>query len=195
MRITDENQLERDFQQLCDQLRDPDVLNPVHGAPVFYFVFPPKHILTIRRLLPGWISKLNHDHDLQVETISLSEVLWELVDESGRWEAWLEVEDEFDTEEINESIRSVLRSNNAMIERVAERVTSVSPSTIVFIVDVDLLHPFFRTRPIENYLMSQAENPVVFFYPGRRSGQYGLHFLEFYPEDPGYRSTLIGGLA
>jgi hypothetical protein len=31
------------------------------------------------------------------------------------------------------------------------------------------------------------------FYPGTRSGQYGLHFLGFYPVDGNYRSTLLGG--
>ena len=194
MRISDENQLERDFQQLCERLRDPDVLNPVHGAPVFYFVFPPQQSLKIRRYLPGWIAQLKNKYDLDVETISLSEILWDLIDESGRWEEWLDFEEDFDIDEINESIRSVLRNNNAMIEHVTEKAIAFSKGTIVFIVDVDLLHPYFRTRSIENYMMSQVDNPVVFFYPGRRSGQHGLHFLEFYPEDPGYRSTLIGGL-
>jgi hypothetical protein len=35
--------------------------------------------------------------------------------------------------------------------------------------------------------------PTVIFYPGARSGQYGLHFLGFYPVDGNYRSTLLGG--
>jgi len=34
----------------------------------------------------------------------------------------------------------------------------------------------------------------VIFYPGRRSGQYGLHFLGFYEFDGNYRATLLGGL-
>jgi hypothetical protein len=195
MRIPDENRLEHDFQQLCERLRDPDVLNPVHSAPVFYFVFPPRQILTVRRLLPGWIAQLKNDYGLKVEKISVAEILWELIDESGRWEEWLESEEDFEVDEVNESVRSVLRNNNAMIKRVTEEATAFGENTIVFVMDVDLLHPYFRTRPIENYMMSHVKSPVVFFYPGRRAGQYGLHFLEFYPVDPGYRSTIIGGLA
>ena len=81
-----------------------------------------------------------------------------------------------------------------IVERVAERVMTSREHTVLFITDVELLHPYFRSRVIENYLNNKVQIPTVFFYPGRRTGQYGLHFLEFYPEDPGYRSTLIGGL-
>ena len=47
---------------------------------------------------------------------------------------------------------------------------------------------------IEVELESEVKTPTVIFYPGRRSGQYGLHFLDFYPVDGNYRSTLLGGL-
>ena len=53
---------------------------------------------------------------------------------------------------------------------------------------------YLDERELIGYAYTPVQVPIVFFYPGRRAGQYGLHFLEFYPEDPGYRSTLIGGL-
>jgi len=126
--------------------------------------------------------------------LSLSEVMWQLIDASGRWDDWLELEPEFDLKEINEAIRDVLRSDNALVERVAERVSPPRENTVLFITDVELLHPYFRSRVIENYLNNKVQIPAIFFYPGRRAGQYGLHFLDFYPEDSGYRSTLVGGL-
>jgi hypothetical protein len=57
-----------------------------------------------------------------------------------------------------------------------------------------MLHPYFRARILESILHDRIKVPTVIFYPGRRSGQYGLHFLGFYPEDGNYRATLIGGL-
>ena len=32
-------------------------------------------------------------------------------------------------------------------------------------------------------------------HQGQRAGQFGLHFLDFYPYDGNYRATLLGGLA
>ncbi|HNT55086.1 MAG TPA: DUF1788 domain-containing protein [Anaerolineaceae bacterium] len=193
--LSDEQRLEESFNELARRLREPDVLNPQHGAAVFYLVFPPSQILTVRRLLPAWMARLQHEQDLQVQQVSLAEILWELVDESRRWEGWLAVEGDFEQEQVNDAIASVLRENNAFVQRVVERALKAEPGQVVFLTDVELLHPYFRTRPIEGALHQQAQAPVVFLYPGRRAGQYGLHFLGFYPEDPGYRSSLIGGLA
>ncbi|MDY7076877.1 MAG: BREX protein BrxB domain-containing protein [Chloroflexota bacterium] len=192
MPIPDDVQLNADFEKLRQRLDDPDALNPAHSDPIFYFVYSPSQILTMRKLLPGWIARLRNENGLEVETLSLSEVMWELVDASGRWDAWLEVESDHDLEDINESVRVVLRSGNALVEQVAERTATFRENTILFITDVELLHPYLRSRVIERYLNNKVQIPTVFFYPGRRAGQYGLHFLEFYPEDPGYRSTLVG---
>jgi hypothetical protein len=194
MPIPDEVQLDADFEKLRQRLGDPDALNPAHSDPIFYFVYSPSQILTMRKLLPGWIARLRNENGLEVETLSLSEVMWELIDASGRWDGWLEVEPDHDLENINEAVRDVLRADDALVERVAERTATFRENTVLFITDVELLHPYFRSRVIENYLNNKVQIPTVFFYPGRRAGQYGLHFLEFYPEDPGYRSTLIGGL-
>ena len=67
-------------------------------------------------------------------------------------------------------------------------------NAVVLLTEAELLHPYFRTRTIESKLHDKVKKPVVIFYPGRRSGQYGLQFLDFYTVDGNYRSTLIGGL-
>ena len=115
------------------------------------------------------------------------------MDESGRYEAWLELEAGADAEQINEAVRDVLRSEDRLAERVASRIGQASGPSVVLLTDAEMLHPYFRTRAIEGKLHDRVQVPTVIFYPGRRSGQYGLHFLEFYPVDGNYRSTLIGG--
>ncbi len=192
---TAEARLEEAFNELSARLQTPDALNPMDGAPVFYLVYPPSQILTVRRLLPVWAARLQQEHHLRMRQVSLPEILWELVDESGRWETWLSLEADFEQEQVNESVSSVLRENKAFIRRVAGRAVQAASDEVIFLTDIELLHPYFRTRPIEGALHQQAQSPVVFLYPGRRAGQYGLHFLDFYPEDPGYRSPLIGDLA
>lgn len=188
-----ETTLNRDFEQLRQRILSPTGLNPAQSDPVFYLVFSPRDTLTVYRLLPGWIARLESD-GWKIKTLSLGKLIWELVEQSGRWDEWLEIEDDADQEEINEAIRNVLRTNNVLVEKVAQAVSIEKPKTVALVTDIELLHPYFRLRVIENYLNNKVRIPTVFLYPGRRAGQYGLHFLDFYPEDPGYRSTLIGGL-
>ena len=195
MPILAETRLEACFDELRRRLNDPDALNPAHSDPIFYLVYSPGQILRVRRLLPGWIARLRNEAGLNVEILSLSEAVWDIIDSSGRWAAWLEIEPEYDQEEVNEAIRDVLRQDGALVKRVAENVSMPRDKTILFITDVELLHPYARSRTIESYLKNKVKIPIVFFYPGERIGQYGLRFLGFYPEDPGYRSTLIDCMA
>lgn len=196
MLIPDNSRLEDSFEELRQRLGDPDALNPAHADPLFYFVYRPSQILTVRRLLPGWIARLRNENGLEVEMLSLSEIMWDLIDASGRWETWLELEPESEPGEVNESIRDVLLSlAPTIMERVAQSVTVVRERTVMLVTDVELLHPYLRSRVIESHLKNKVQIPTVFFYPGRRAGQYDLYFLEIHPEDSGYRSTIIGGLA
>ena len=184
--------LDERFKDLRDQLGQPATLNPAKSDPIFYFVYPVSQMLDLKRRIPIWSAQLRNE-GFDVHRISLSELLWQLVDESGRYEAWLELEAGADVEQINEAVRDVLRSEDRLVDEVATRIGQVSGQSIVLLTDTEMLHPYFRTRAIESKLHDRVQVPTVIFYPGRRSGQYGLHFLEFYPVDGNYRSTLIGG--
>ena len=81
-----------------------------------------------------------------------------------------------------------------VVGKVAAVVGKERPGTVVFLTDTEALHPYFRVRTLESALHDKVKVPAVVFYPGRRSGQFGLHFLGFYPDDPNYRATLMGGL-
>jgi hypothetical protein len=185
--------LDNAFNELIDKIRDPDGLNPAKSDPVFYLAYPPELMLQVKRHLPRWISKIR-EAGFEVRRVSLADILWDCVDKSGRWETWLELEAQADPEQINEAVRDVLRQSDALVERVAQAVSSTPQGTIVLLTDAELLHPWFRTRTIESRLHDRVKTPTVIFYPGARSGQYGLRFLDFYPVDGNYRSTLLGGL-
>ncbi|SHF72998.1 protein of unknown function [Desulfacinum infernum DSM 9756] len=185
--------LDSAFNELIDKIRDPDALNPAKSDPIFYFAYPPELMLDLKRRLPRWTSKIR-EAGFDVRRVSLADILWGLVDDSGRWDDWLKLEADADVDQINEAVRDVLRQGNALVDRVAEAVESAPEGTVVLLTEAELLHPYFRTRTIESRLHDKVGTPTVIFYPGRRSGQYGLHFLDFYPVDGNYRSTLLGGL-
>jgi len=48
-------------------------------------------MLAMKQALPRFMAKLR-DQNLGAVRISLSDLIWELIDRSGRWEAWLELE-------------------------------------------------------------------------------------------------------
>ncbi len=183
--------LDSTFDELRAQLKKPDALNATKSDPLFYFVHAPEETLDIRNKAPLWTAMLREDGK-EVQVVSFSALFWKLIDESGRWDDWLEIESDYEPGEINEAVRDVLRGGNALAEAVAGYVSGPSPDRVVFLIDTGLLHPYFRVRAIESALHDRVKVPTVLFYPGRRSGQYGLRFLGFYGEDGNYRSTLIG---
>jgi len=185
--------LYRAFEELIDRIHEPGALNPAKSDPVFYFVYPPDQALAAKRALLRWTSKLR-TAGYQVVRVSLSKLMWELIEASGRWETWLQLEADADPEQLNEAVRDVLRQGDAFVKRVAEEIETAPENAVVLLTEAELLHPYFRTRTIESKLHDKVKKPVVIFYPGRRSGQYGLQFLDFYTVDGNYRSTLIGGL-
>jgi hypothetical protein len=185
--------LDADFDLLAQRLAEPASLAAARTDPFYYFVYPPEDALEVKRRIPVWSARLRHA-DLQVERVSFSDLIWELIDASGRWDAWLEAEADADQVQVNEAIRNVLRTGNALVERVASVVGQERPRTVVFLTETEMLHPYFRVRTLESALHDRIKIPTVVFYPGRRAGQFGLNFLGFYPEDGNYRATIIGGL-
>jgi len=185
--------LDDTFRQLQERLRQPDLLNPASSDPFFYFIHDPADTLLLKQKLGAWTAALEHD-GWTVEQISLSKLLWKVIDESGRFPEWQAVEADADQSDLNAAIRDVLNSDNTLVKAVAEHVTVEAPHKIAFLMDALALHPYFRCRGLESGLHDRIKVPTVLFYPGRRSGQYGLQYLGFYPIDGNYRAFLLGGL-
>jgi len=183
--------LDNAFNELLDRIRDPDALNPAKSAPVFYFRYPPEMMLTVKKHLPRLISRVKQEAGHEVRRVSLADVIWEIVDKSGRWDIWLDLEGDADADQINEAVRDVLRQGNTLIHHVTEAITSAPEGTIVFLTEAELLHPYLRTRVIEEYLHNKVTVCTIIFYPGERSGQFGLKFLGFYKEPESVAHLLI----
>jgi hypothetical protein len=105
----------------------------------------------VKQKLGVWSAALQNE-GWTVEHLSLSKILWEIVAASGRWEEWLSLESDAEPEALNDAIRDVLRTDNALVERVATRIDRERPRTIVFVTDAVALHPYFRARALESGL-------------------------------------------
>lgn len=186
--------LDDQFRDLVTLLKTPRGLSAGGGDPFYYLVHQPQHLFELRQLLPTWEGRLVNGGFAPV-TVSFSDLIWGLIDRSGRWESWLEVEraGEADPADINDAVRSVLQSGEALVERVAEVIAAAPSNGVVLLTDTHALHPFFRARGLESRLHDRVTCPTVILYPGSRVGQYGLRFLDLYPEDSNYRATIVGG--
>ena len=184
--------LDKAFNELMDKVLNPDTLNPAKSDPVFYFAYPPELMLDLKKRLPRWTSRIR-EAGFKVRRVSMADLFWDIVDDSGRWDTWLELEAEADAKEINDAVRDVLRQGNALVDRVTEIIASTPEDTMVLVTESELFHPYFRTRVIEGRLHDKVKAPTIIFYPGEQSGQFGLKFLGFYSVDPNYRSPIIGG--
>lgn len=190
--------LDDSFDELLQRIRDPESLNPAMSDPIFYFAYPTNLMLDLKQRLPRWFAKIR-EAGFEAKRISVSEIMWQLIDESGRWIDWIELEHGLDLNRLedvkvlNDAIRDVLLQGYSFVDVLSKKICCPE-NTLILLTEAELLHPYFRTRIIESRLHDQVKTPMVIFYPGRRSGQYGLHFLDFYPVDGNYRSTIIGGL-
>ena len=186
--------LDETFDALREMLQAPDALNPARADPLFYFLHRPQETLAVAQKLPVWTAALETE-GFTVEHVSLARIVRQLIDASGRWDQWVELESRVKPAAVNNSVRNVLQTDDAFIKAVGEHLSEPRPDIVVFLTDAVLMHPFFRAHVIENALTDRIKVPTVLFYPGRRAGQFGLHFLDFYPVDGNYRATIVGGTA
>jgi hypothetical protein len=189
--------LDTAFEELRGRLGDTNRLAPTHSDPFFNFVHDPAATMELHRRLPRWAALLDRD-GWNVRVQSMPELVWKTIGESGRWDEWLELEQPGAYRRTNDSVRDVLRGAPGELRGLAAQLAPLladeTPGRVLFLTGAGLLHPWYRVRTLETTFHDRIHCRTVLFYPGRRAGQYGLHFLGYYPEDGNYRSTIVGGM-
>lgn len=189
--------LEVAFTELRGKLGNPERLTATHADPFYNLVHEPSQTMELHRRLGRWTGALARD-GWEVRVESLAALVWRAVDESGRWTAWEAFARKQDYRTANRSMRDVLSDGDSgelqgLCLALAPLLSDETPNRLLLLTDAALLHPWFRVRTLETRFHDKIRCPTVLFYPGRRAGQFGLHFLGFYAEDGNYRSTIVGG--
>jgi len=187
------------FEELRQRLRQGRGLSDTGDDPVYYVVFHPKYILEVKRIMKEWKAKLELD-GWKAETLSMADAVHGLFRDYIDRDDWLEdaANRQFDSESfetLKESQKSVLESEGALKNLIEEKLQSLAgrENTVLFLTDVEALHPYLRVGVMEQQLLGKVTVPMVVLYPGTREGQTSLRFLGFYPPDGNYRSLHIGG--
>jgi hypothetical protein len=195
--------LDRTFDDLLVELSHEDRFTPTHADPFFTLVHEPAQTLELHARLRRWGSVLEK-RGFDPEVHSLGALAWDIVEASGRWDDWLDVEERGQYLEASKSMRDVLQragEGKSLLSRVEQilaarpRANESAPERLVLLTDTALLHPWGRVDKLVSSLHDKISCPTVLFYPGRRMGVYSLRFLDFYPEDGGSpRTTILGSL-
>ena len=187
--------LNHTFEMLRKRLKMGAGFRNASEDPVFYFIFEPKKMLEVKRKIKTWCSCLKKD-GFKVKIFSMKQAIHEILQQNDFRNDWLEAEkdDPMAFEDINTSLKDVILSQNGILKKVREYLSplSLEKDTIVFITDLEALHPYLRVGTIEQNLQGEFPVPTVIFYPGTRDGN-SLRFLGLYPPDGNYRSIHIGG--
>jgi hypothetical protein len=187
--------LQRKFEELRLHLKQGRGLGLSGDDPVYYIVFPPREMLDLKRELKAWLVKLKHE-GWDPHVFSMMEAVHTILRENDLRKIWeeAEAEDPLNFQEINETLSQALQEGDALKNRLLNKLKDLKSTegAILFISDLEVLHPYLRIGALEQKLQGKFYVPTVVLYPGVRSGRTFLKFLGFYPEDGNYRSVHIG---
>ena len=188
--------LKTDFDELIKQIRHGREVGHTSFEPVYYLIFPPEEILTVKRQTPAMISKLTNE-GWKVKEFSIRRELRNFFENDPLWNIWntLDRRKPQNWKTTNDSLANALMKGEALQKSLENliREQSQTANSLILVTDLEALHPYVRIGTIESQLQSKFNVPTVFLYPGIRSGKTTLRFLGFYPDDGNYRSVHIGG--
>lgn len=169
-------------------------IRPTGFDPVFYLLFPPSQILEVKQRLSEWEAQLRVD-GFKPYRLSMTKVLNDYFRGHDLREAWLEaarlVPDDYSV--IVRSLAEHLQQDDVVASAVRQAIAAhqQEASSILFITDLEALHPFLRIGAIEQQLAGQFKIPTVVLYPGTAGGAYSRRFLGVHKEDGNYRSPHV----
>jgi hypothetical protein len=188
--------LKADFAELMHRIWQGRELSHASFEPIFYLVFHPSRIIEVKRQLPAWTAKLQNE-GWTVEQFSIAEEIAAIHAEAPLRQVWLQAEqkDPLNWQKANSALENALVKTGRLKARLGQALERLQAQdrAILFVTDLEALHPYLRIGAIEGDLQGKFQVPTVFLYPGVRTGKSRLKFLGFYPEDGNYRSVHVGG--
>ena len=187
--------LDNNLNELMERVRRGREFGHASFEPIFYLVFRPEEILTVKRKMHAWKSRLRNE-GWDVHTFSVAQAIDEILTNAPMRHTWLMADRHkpLAWDRTNSSLANAI-ANGALQQRFEDTLERLEGNqhAILLVTDLEALHPYMRIGVIEGQLQGRFQVPTVFFYPGVRTGNTRLKFLGFYPEDGNYRSVHVGG--
>ncbi|CAN5120597.1 hypothetical protein BH20ACT3_BH20ACT3_10900 [soil metagenome] len=165
--------------------------------PYFAYVYAPADEFAVRRELQGldlWL----RSRDVVPVAISLAELFWRAIDESGYRDRIIEEEqaavgsdDDGVVARLAVDINQILAGPPSLPDRVIATMADFPERSVTFLYRAGALYPSYRTSALLDDLRERLLRPVVLLYPGRLEGNYGLSFMGMCQPAHGYRAKII----
>jgi len=166
----------------------------VTTPPYALYVYEPETELAVRREmrdLQGYLTA----NQVNVAALSLADLFWDSVDESGFYENIVQTErenpnDPWALQQVRDSLHEILNEPPTLADRVIAAVDEQPERTAVILYRAGVLYPVFRTSALLDDLRERLKRPVVLMYPGHVVDQFGLRFMGKCEPTHGYRAKI-----
>jgi len=163
--------------------------------PYFVYVYDPADEFRTRTDMSDLQLSLTA-HDIRCVSISLADLFWEAIDESGDYDAIVAEEkaypdDSEALERVHQTINEILREEPNLSQRVMERMENLPSRSVAFLYRAGALYPAYRTSSLLEDLRERLMVPVVLMYPGHLVGGVGLSFMGKCEPAHGYRAKIV----
>lgn len=163
--------------------------------PCIVYLYPPQDEYTVRAELDD-LRRWLQSRDIHPVVVSLAELFWQAIDESGFAEQIEQAEKSGQGDpdvlcELHNSIRQILLQPPSLADRVLAVLENAPERSAAFLYRAGALYPCFRTSSLLDELRERIQIPLALLYPGRLVGDYGLSFMGRCQPVHGYRATII----
>jgi hypothetical protein len=165
------------------------------GPPYLLYVYEPEAELAVRQEMRDLVAYLKA-HGADVTAVSLADLFWQAVDESGFYEQIVELErenpaDSWALQKVHETLHEILVSSPTLADRVIAALDGTPDGCAVILYRAGAVYPVFRTSALLDDLRDRLRRPVLLLYPGHVVEPYGLRFMGLCEPTHGYRAKIF----
>lgn len=180
-----------------DLKADPPRISVYHDLPFAILRYDPQDEWILRREVRFLSTRLK-SAGKEVVTISLAQLLWEIIESAEGVDAIVELERRQGFEKAQAQITTYLSDENWFLlpKHLAEKMNAFDPKkTIVFLTRAASLSPaIYHLSKLLDEMQGQTQVPAILFYPGSLEGATGLRFMGMKDRDSlgNYRVKIYG---
>ncbi len=180
-----------------DLKADPPRISVYHDLPFAILRYDPQEEWILRREVRFLSTRLK-SAGKEVVTISLAQLLWEIIESAEGLDAIAELERRQGFEKAQAQITTYLSDENWFLlpKHLAEKMNAFDPKkTIVFLTRAASLSPaIYHLSKLLDEMQGQTQVPAILFSPGSLEGATGLRFMGMKDRDSlgNYRVKIYG---
>ena len=180
-----------------DLKADPPRISVYHDLPFAILRYDPQDEWILRREVRFLSTRLK-SAGKEVVTISLAQLLWEIIESAEGVDAIVELERRQGFEKAQAQITTYLSDENWFLlpKHLADKMNAFVPrKTIVFLTRAASLSPaIYHLSKLLDEMQGQTQVPAILFYPGSLEGATGLRFMGMKDRDSlgNYRVKIYG---